>query len=85
MCKQHAHFFFKDTCDLDLDSLAPYIPTHEEDFHLTPILDGLASDSVLNRYLPTLSETWSALDQKPTDSEEVCFHRYVFLDTFCTV
>ncbi|XP_026794452.3 hypoxia inducible factor 1 subunit alpha, like 2 [Pangasianodon hypophthalmus] len=65
-----------DMRDLDLDSLAPYIPTHEEDFHLTPILDGVASDSVLNRHPPSLSETWLTLDQKlPTDSEAICFHR----------
>lgn len=55
-------------CDLDLDSLAPYIPTYEEDFHLSPILDGIANDQVLNRYWP--------VDQKiPTDSEALCFHR----------
>ncbi|XP_056586571.1 hypoxia inducible factor 1 subunit alpha, like 2 isoform X2 [Triplophysa dalaica] len=28
-----------DLCELDLDSLAPYIPMHGEDFHLTPIFD----------------------------------------------
>lgn len=66
--------------DLDLDSLAPYIPTHEEDFHLTPILDGVASDSVLNRHLPSLNETWLTLDAElPTDSETVFSHRYAFL------
>ncbi|XP_017348521.1 hypoxia inducible factor 1 subunit alpha, like 2 isoform X2 [Ictalurus punctatus] len=65
-----------DMYDLDLDSLAPYIPTHEEDFHLTPILDGVASDSVLNRHLPSLNETWLTLDAElPTDSETVFSHR----------
>lgn len=66
--------------ELDLDSLAPYIPTHEEDFHLTSILDGVGNVSVLNRHPPSLSETWLTLDQKlPTDSEAVCFHRYGLL------
>ncbi|XP_060746281.1 hypoxia inducible factor 1 subunit alpha, like 2 isoform X2 [Tachysurus vachellii] len=65
-----------DMCELDLDSLAPYIPTHEEDFHLTPILDGVGNDSVLKRNLPSLRETCLTLEQKlPTDSEAVCFHR----------
>ncbi|XP_053504195.1 hypoxia inducible factor 1 subunit alpha, like 2 isoform X2 [Ictalurus furcatus] len=65
-----------DMYDLDLDSLAPYIPTHEEDFHLTPILDGMASDSVLNRHLRSLNETWLTLDSElPTDSETVFSHR----------
>ncbi|KAI5622319.1 hypoxia-inducible factor 1, alpha subunit, like 2, partial [Silurus asotus] len=70
--------FSDDVYDLDLESLAPYIPTHEEDFHLTPYLDGVAHDSVLSRHPHFLSETWLTLDQKlHTDSEAVCFHRYV--------
>ncbi|KAF7697227.1 hypothetical protein HF521_005645 [Silurus meridionalis] len=68
--------FSDDVYDLDLESLAPYIPTHEEDFHLTPYLDGVAHDSVLSRHPHFLSETWLTLDQKlHTDSEAVCFHR----------
>ncbi|KAL7853733.1 hypothetical protein AOLI_G00205770 [Acnodon oligacanthus] len=38
-------------CELDLDSLAPYIPMDEEDFQLTPILDGVVNNSGLNTYL----------------------------------
>ncbi|XP_058271559.1 hypoxia inducible factor 1 subunit alpha, like 2 isoform X1 [Hemibagrus wyckioides] len=68
--------YSSDVYELDLDSLAPYIPTHEEDFHLTPILDRVGNVSVLNSHPPSLSETWLTLDQKlPTDSEAVCFHR----------
>ncbi|KAL7844454.1 hypothetical protein SRHO_G00229930 [Serrasalmus rhombeus] len=37
-------------CELDLDSLAPYIPMDEEDFQLTPTLDGVVNNSGLNRY-----------------------------------
>ncbi|TSL04313.1 Hypoxia-inducible factor 1-alpha [Bagarius yarrelli] len=67
-----------DMCELDLDSLAPYIPTHEEDFHLTPVLNGVEKDSELYRHPSSLRHgTRSTLDQKmATDSEaEVGFPR----------
>lgn len=67
-----------DMCELDLDSLAPYIPTHEEDFHLTPVLNGEGNDSGFYRHPSSVSETWLTLEQKmATDSEaEVCFPGY---------
>ncbi|XP_058614242.1 hypoxia inducible factor 1 subunit alpha, like 2 isoform X2 [Onychostoma macrolepis] len=37
-----------DLCELDLDSLAPYIPMHGEDFLLTPILEGTEDRAELN-------------------------------------
>ncbi|KAI4887865.1 hypothetical protein NFI96_015081, partial [Prochilodus magdalenae] len=42
-----------DICALDLDSLAPYIPMDEEDFQLTPMLDGTVGSSGL-----TLDPEW---------------------------
>ncbi|XP_053334320.1 hypoxia inducible factor 1 subunit alpha, like 2 isoform X1 [Clarias gariepinus] len=72
LCGSHSD----DMADLDLDLLAPYIPTHEEDFHLAPILDEVASDSGPHRHMPSVSETWLNLDQKRmADSDAVCFHR----------
>ncbi|XP_072517744.1 hypoxia inducible factor 1 subunit alpha, like 2 isoform X1 [Salminus brasiliensis] len=53
-----------DICQLDLDSLAPYIPMDEEDFLLTPTLDGVVRKSDLNRH-PTRPCTTLDLDQHP--------------------
>ncbi|KAG9265870.1 hypoxia-inducible factor 1-alpha-like isoform X1 [Astyanax mexicanus] len=53
-----------DICQLDLDSLAPYIPMDEEDFLLTPTSDSVAVNSDLKR-LPSRPCTSLDLDQRP--------------------
>ncbi|XP_039549670.1 hypoxia inducible factor 1 subunit alpha, like 2 [Pimephales promelas] len=53
-CREITHnteeccIFNCDLCEFDLDSLAPYIPMHGEDFLLTPILDGTVDSDELN-------------------------------------
>ncbi|NP_001012371.2 hypoxia inducible factor 1 subunit alpha, like 2 [Danio rerio] len=51
-----------DQCELDLDSLAPYIPMHGEDFLLTPIIDRAMDMPELNTCRPSCSSPSQNLD-----------------------
>lgn len=51
-----------DQCELDLDSLAPYIPMHGEDFLLTPILDRTMDMPEFNTRRPSFNSPCQNLD-----------------------
>ncbi|KAI2651283.1 Hypoxia-inducible factor 1-alpha [Labeo rohita] len=62
-----------DLCELDLDSLAPYIPMHGEDFLLTPILEGTEDSAELNMCGPSFSIPHQKLDPQLQNSEGTFF------------
>ncbi|XP_067278818.1 hypoxia inducible factor 1 subunit alpha, like 2 [Pseudorasbora parva] len=62
-----------DLCELDLDSLAPYIPMHGEDFLLTPFLDGTVNSAELNVCGPSLNSPHQKLDPRLQNSEGKVF------------
>ncbi|XP_065143168.1 hypoxia inducible factor 1 subunit alpha, like 2 [Paramisgurnus dabryanus] len=81
-CSEMAHKteeccnFNCDLCDLDLDSLAPYIPMHGEDFLLTPILEGTVDSAHhnLNPQMPNLEETiFQSMDSLTKDQQCVSY------------
>lgn len=59
-----------DLCDFDLDSLAPYIPMHGEDFPLTPILDEKLDRSGLNVCGPQFNSAHHSLTPQMPHFEE---------------
>ncbi|XDV38890.1 hypothetical protein PO909_008214 [Leuciscus waleckii] len=62
-----------DLCELDLESLAPYIPMHGEDFLLTPILDGTVDGDKLNVCGPSFNSPHQKLDPRLQNSEGTVF------------
>ncbi|XP_067232956.1 hypoxia inducible factor 1 subunit alpha, like 2 [Chanodichthys erythropterus] len=62
-----------DLCELDLDSLAPYIPMHGEDFLLTPILDEMVDNAELNVCGPSFNSPHQKLDPRLQNSEGTVF------------
>ncbi|XP_051733387.1 hypoxia inducible factor 1 subunit alpha, like 2 isoform X1 [Ctenopharyngodon idella] len=62
-----------DLCELDLDSLAPYIPMHGEDFLLTPILDEMVDNAELNVCGPSFNSPYQKLDPRLQNSEGTVF------------
>ncbi|XP_051536662.1 hypoxia inducible factor 1 subunit alpha, like 2 isoform X4 [Myxocyprinus asiaticus] len=65
--------FTCDLCELDLDSLAPYIPMHGEDFLLTPIYDGTMDSPDLNVYGLSLDSPQSKLSPQLQNLEGTVF------------
>ncbi|XP_051956356.1 hypoxia inducible factor 1 subunit alpha, like 2 isoform X2 [Xyrauchen texanus] len=65
--------FMCDLCELDLDSLAPYIPMHGEDFLLTPIYDGTMDSPELNVYGLSLDSPQSKLNPQFQNLEGTVF------------
>ncbi|XP_076836521.1 hypoxia inducible factor 1 subunit alpha, like 2 [Brachyhypopomus gauderio] len=62
-----------DICELDLDSLAPYIPMDDEDFLLTPALDAAVVPSEVNTHWPSLTRPWLKLDAEQHSPLEKVF------------
>uniref|UniRef100_A0A671SCD2 Hypoxia inducible factor 1 subunit alpha, like 2 n=1 Tax=Sinocyclocheilus anshuiensis TaxID=1608454 RepID=A0A671SCD2_9TELE len=62
-----------DLCELDLDSLAPYIPMHGEDFLLTPILGETDDSTELNMCGPSFNSPHQKLDPQLQNSEGTVF------------
>ncbi|XP_059398641.1 hypoxia-inducible factor 1-alpha-like isoform X2 [Carassius carassius] len=65
--------FTCDLCELDLDSLAPYIPMHGEDFLLTPILEETEDSAELNMCGPSLNSPHQKLDPQLQNSKGTVF------------
>uniref|UniRef100_A0A8C1ATE0 Hypoxia inducible factor 1 subunit alpha, like 2 n=1 Tax=Cyprinus carpio carpio TaxID=630221 RepID=A0A8C1ATE0_CYPCA len=65
--------FTCDLCELDLDSLAPYIPMHGEDFLLTPILEETEESTELNMCGPSFNSPHQKLDPQLQNSEGTVF------------
>ncbi|KAK7130988.1 hypothetical protein R3I94_016205 [Phoxinus phoxinus] len=70
---EECYNFNCDLCELDLDSLAPYIPMHGEDFLLTPILDGTVESDELNVCGPSFNSPHPKLDPRLQNSEGTVF------------
>ncbi|XP_016428695.1 endothelial PAS domain-containing protein 1-like [Sinocyclocheilus rhinocerous] len=62
-----------DLCELDLESLAPYIPMHGEDFLLTPILEGTEDSAELNMCGSSFNSPHQKLDPQLQNSEGTVF------------
>ncbi|XP_052393030.1 hypoxia inducible factor 1 subunit alpha, like 2 isoform X2 [Carassius gibelio] len=65
--------FTCDLCELDLDSLAPYIPMHGEDFLLTPILEETEDRAELNMCGPSFNSPHQKLDPQLQNSNGTVF------------
>lgn len=65
--------FTCDLCELDLDSLAPYIPMHGEDFLLTPILEATEDSAELNMCGPSFNSPHQKLDPQLQNSKGTVF------------
>ncbi|XP_052444038.1 endothelial PAS domain-containing protein 1 isoform X1 [Carassius gibelio] len=63
-----------DLCELDLDSLAPYIPMHGEDFLLTPVFEGTEDSAELNMCGSSFNSPHQKLDPRLQNSEGTVFH-----------
>ncbi|XP_059382471.1 hypoxia inducible factor 1 subunit alpha, like 2 isoform X2 [Carassius carassius] len=63
-----------DLCELDLDSLAPYIPMHGEDFLLTPVFEGTEGSAELNMCGSSFNSPHQKLDPRLQNSEGTVFH-----------
>ncbi|KAL1252864.1 hypothetical protein QQF64_017557 [Cirrhinus molitorella] len=62
-----------DLCELDLDSLAPYIPMHGEDFLLTPILEGTEDSTELKMCGQSFNIPHQKLDPQSQNLEGTVF------------
>uniref|UniRef100_A0A8C1ATC7 Hypoxia-inducible factor 1-alpha n=2 Tax=Cyprinus carpio TaxID=7962 RepID=A0A8C1ATC7_CYPCA len=62
-----------DLCELDLDSLAPYIPMHGEDFLLTSVLEATEDSTELNMCRSSFNSPHQKLDPRLQNSERTVF------------
>uniref|UniRef100_A0A8C2I0W3 Hypoxia-inducible factor 1-alpha n=1 Tax=Cyprinus carpio TaxID=7962 RepID=A0A8C2I0W3_CYPCA len=62
-----------DLCELDLDSLAPYIPMHGEDFLLTSVLEATEDSTELNMCRSSFNSPHQKLDPRLQNSEGTVF------------